>query len=140
MPAIITTNVTFNQTMTNTQSQQYNDDVILHIIVILTIFATLFLQFLSLLWPSNQSNTKSPQPLVTPHSPTMKDKSLPTPHSASTTLKTEEVGRTSTGKVSGTPSPRSKKLKSGSSTQSALRQTRTRRNPTTPTVGSQSLA
>lgn len=140
MPAIITTNVTFNQTMTNTQSQQYNDDVILHIIVILTILATLFLQFLSLLWPSNQSNTKSPQPLGTPHSPTMKDKSLPTPHSASTPLKTEEVGRTSTGKVSGTRSPRSKKLKSGSSTQSALRQTRTRRNRTTPTVGSQSLA
>jgi cytoskeletal protein RodZ len=126
--------------MTQAQTKQYNDDVILHIIVILTILATLFLQFISLPWPSNQSNTKSPQSLDTPHSPTMKDKSLPTPHSASTSLKTEEVGRTSTGKVSGTPSPRSKKLKSGSSTQSASRRTRTRSNPTTPTVGSQSLA
>lgn len=126
--------------MTNQPITQHEDDVILHIIVILTILATLFIQFLLLLWPSNQSNTKSLQSLDTPHSPTMKDKSLPTPHSVSTSLKTEEVGRTSTGKVSGTPSPRSKKLKSGSSTQSASRQTRTRRNPTTPTVGSQSLA
>jgi hypothetical protein len=126
--------------MTQPQTKQYNDDVILHIIVILTILTTLFLQFISLLWPSNQSNMTSPQSLGTPHSPTMKDKSLPIPHSASTPLKTEEVGRTSTGKVSGTPSPRSKKLKSGSSTQSASRRTRTRSNPTTRTVGSQSLA
>ena len=126
--------------MTQPQTKQYNDDVILHIIVILTILTTLFLQFISLLWLSNQSNTKSPQSLGTHHSPTMKDKSLPTPHSASTPLKTEEVGRTSSGNVSGTPSPRSRKLKSGSSTQSASRQKRTRSNPTTPTVGSQSLA
>ncbi len=125
--------------MTQPQTQQYNDDVILHIIVILTILATLFLQFISLLWPSNQSNTKSLQSLGTPHSPTMKDKSLPTPHSVSTPLKTEEVGRTSTGKVSGTPSQPSRKSRSGSSTQSALRQTKTKRNLTTPTVGSQSL-
>jgi len=125
--------------MTQTQTQQYNDDVILHIIVILTILATLFFQFISLLWPSNQSNTTSPQPLVTPHSPTKKDKNQPTLHSVSTTSKSETVGRTSSGSVSGTPSPRSKKLKSGSSTQSASRQTRTRRSPTTPTVGFQSL-
>jgi len=126
--------------MTNTQPQQYNDDVILHIIVILTILTTLFLQFISLLWPSNPSNTTLLQSSVTPHSPTKRDKSQPTPHSASTTLKSETVGRTSSGNVSGTPSPRSKKLKSGSSTQSVSRQRRTRSNPTTPTVGSQSLA
>ena len=123
------------------QSKHENDYQSLDIIFfVLITLISLFIQFISLLWHSIQSNTKSPQSLGTPHSPTMKDKSLPIPHSASTSLKTEEVGRTSTGKVSGTPSPRSKKLKSGSSTQSALRQRRTRSNPTTPTVGSQSLA
>jgi len=126
--------------MTNQPITQYEDDVILHIIVILTILATLFIQFLSLLWPSNQSNTKSLQSLGTPHSPTMKDKNLPTPHSVSTTLKTEEVGRTSTGKVTGTRSQRSRSVKSGSLTRSASRQTKTKLNPTIPTVGSQSLA
>lgn len=126
--------------MTNTQPQQYNDDVILHIIVILTIITTLFLQFILLLWPSNPSNTTSLQSLVTPHSPTKRGKSQPIQLSASTMLKSETVGRTSSGNVSGTQSQRSKSVKNGSSTQSASRQRKTKSNPTIPTVGSQSLA
>lgn len=140
MLAITTTNIILHQLMTEQLSkQQQDDDVILHIIVILIILTTLFFQFLSLLWPFNRFNMTSPQSLVTHPLPTMKDKNLPTLPSASTSLKTEEDGRTSTGKVTGTRSPRSRNAKNGFSTQSASRQKKTKSNPTTPTVGFQSL-
>jgi hypothetical protein len=125
--------------MNQTQTERYNNDVILHIIVILSILATLFIQFILESWHSNQSNMKSQQSLGTPHSPTRKDKSQPTLPSASTTLKTEMDGRTSSGKVSGIQSQPLKSAKNGSSTRSVSRRTRTKRNPTTRTVGSQSL-
>lgn len=73
--------------MTQPQTQQYNDDVILHIIVILTILTTLFLQFISLLWPSNQSLNKSQN-----HSdtlPSQKKKDLSSSRLKSTSIQKE---------------------------------------------------
>lgn len=145
MLAITTTNVTFCHSMTDTQTQQDNieiskdnDDVMLHIVVFVSVLITLFIEFLSLLWPSNPSNTKLPQSLVTHHSLPMKQENQPILPVATAELKSETDGQTSSGEKSGTPSQPLKKSRSGSSTRSASRQTKTKSSRITPARGFQS--
>lgn len=147
--------------MEQTQTQQRNDDVFLHIIAIVYTLITLLFQFISQLWHFIQSPKKSLQLLVTNPSIKKKGSSSTRQSATSRTHQREQspalVTSTETNRESsvaigfqpetttrqrkrttsrvGTTSQPTKKSRSGRSTASALHQVTTRSNQTTQTVG-----
>jgi hypothetical protein len=131
--------------MKQSQTQQYNDDVILVCIAIIYTLLTLLFLFISELWHSFKSNTKSPKSLATNLSPKKKVQNNTQPILTSSTHQVEPClaqetssaiskessvatgsqpvvttrRKTKTNSRAGTTSQRSKTSKSGPLTQSA---------------------
>ena len=140
--------------MTQPQTQQYNDDVILHIIVIISILTTELISCFTpspkkLLSPSvtlpsqkkkGPSSSKQTSTLIQRESSL--ETSAPTPKTAASTA-TSMASSSSTGNPStltktsraGTKSQATKTSRSGRSTASASPQVMTKLNQTTPTAG-----